>query len=174
MNKARRDKSQPGCGKQLDSAAKRDVEGGVWCRECLVSVHDLQHFNIFIFTLSSIQLLLPANLRNTQAESPIKPLVQSLTGRSIGSNFTRSRGIQPQFTGTTTIARQFTGLRGDDPALMRQLTGGGLSPTKQLGTATPRPRPKSVIGMRSGKSVDEGRGMFLVRQMTSGGCSLGL
>jgi len=153
-NKARRDKSQPGCGKKLDSAAKRDVEGGVWCRECL--------------------LLLPANLRNTQAESPIKPLVPSLTGRSIGGGFTDPRGIQPHFTGTTTIARQFTGLRGGDPALMRQLTGGGLSPTKQLGTATPRPRPKSVIGMRSGKSVDEGRGMFLVRQMTSGGCSLAL
>ncbi|OAX44751.1 hypothetical protein K503DRAFT_728370 [Rhizopogon vinicolor AM-OR11-026] len=142
VNKARRDKSQPGCSKKLDSAAKRDVEGGVWCRECL--------------------LLLPANLRSAQAESPTKPLVPSLTGRSIG-------GIQPQFTGTTTIARQFTGLRGGDPALMRQLTGGGLSPTKQLGSATPRPRPKSVIGMRSGKSVDEGRGMFLVRQMTSGG-----
>jgi hypothetical protein len=100
--------------------------------------------------------------------------VPSLTGRSIGSGYTSSRGIQSQFTGTTTIARQFTGLRGADAALMRQLTGGGLSPTKQLGAATPRPRPKSVIGMRSGKSVDEGRGMFLVRQMTSGGSSSGI
>lgn len=35
--KVRRDKSQPGCGKRLDSAAKRDTRGGVWCRECLVS-----------------------------------------------------------------------------------------------------------------------------------------
>jgi hypothetical protein len=26
-----------GCGKKLDSAAKGDGEGGVWCRECLVS-----------------------------------------------------------------------------------------------------------------------------------------
>ncbi|KAG1757430.1 hypothetical protein EDB19DRAFT_1891191 [Suillus lakei] len=147
-NKGRRDKSQPGCGKKLDSAAKRDIDGGVWCRECL--------------------LLLPPDLRNAQAESPTKPLVPSLTGRSIG------RDVQPQFTGTTTIARQFTGLRGGDAALARQLTGGGLSPTKQLGTATPRPRPKSVIGMRSGKSVDEGRGMFLVRQMTSGGSSFGV
>jgi len=49
-NRARRDKSQPGCGKKLDSAAKRDVEGGVWCRECLVSLHDasFEHYKIFI------------------------------------------------------------------------------------------------------------------------------
>lgn len=74
----------------------------------------------------------------------------------------------PQLTGTT-IARQFTGLGGNkDAALLRQLTGAGLSPTrsisptKQLG----RQRPKSVIGMRSSKSIDEGRGMFLVRQLT--------
>jgi len=29
---------QPGCGKRLDSAAKSDGEGGIWCRECLVRV----------------------------------------------------------------------------------------------------------------------------------------
>jgi hypothetical protein len=52
---------------------------------------------------------------------------------------------------------------------MRQLTGGGLSPTrsisptKQLGG---RPRPKSVVGMRGLESVDEGRGMYLVKQLT--------
>uniref|UniRef100_A0A0W0G2L2 LIM zinc-binding domain-containing protein n=2 Tax=Moniliophthora roreri TaxID=221103 RepID=A0A0W0G2L2_MONRR len=76
--------------------------------------------------------------------------------------------VQPQLTGTTTIARQFTGLGGNgDPGLLRQLPGGGLSPTrsisptKQLSSGV-RPRPKSVIGMRSSKSVDEGRGMFLL------------
>ncbi|KAL4064952.1 hypothetical protein V8B97DRAFT_1985737 [Scleroderma yunnanense] len=150
-NKGRRDKSQPGCAKKLDSAAKRDIEGGVWCRECL--------------------LLLPAHSRNPVVE---KPLVPMFTGRSTGGDaFSK---VTPQITGTTTIARQFTGLRTGD-GVMRQLTGGGLSPTrqlagsptKQIGLATPRPRPKSVIGMRSGKSVDEGRGMFLVRQMTGGG-----
>ena len=31
----------PGCGKKLDSAAKTDREGHVWCRECMVS--DLRH-----------------------------------------------------------------------------------------------------------------------------------
>ena len=103
-----------------------------------------------------------------------------MTGGSVAN-----AGIFPklssQTTGTTTIARQFTGLSGGaDGALIRQTTGGGLSPTRQL-TSSPtkglyrqhtggsavgshvRPRPKSVIGMR-----DEGRGMFLVRQMTGG------
>jgi len=77
----------------------------------------------------------------------------------------------PQLTGTTTIARQFTGLTGGD-LVLRQLTGGGLSPTRSIsptkqfglignGVGTKRPRPKSVIGMRT-----EGRGVFLARQMT--------
>lgn len=32
----RKEDGKPGCGKKLDSAAKSDAEGGVWCRECLV------------------------------------------------------------------------------------------------------------------------------------------
>ena len=32
-----REEKGKGCGKKLDSAAKSDREGGVWCRECLVS-----------------------------------------------------------------------------------------------------------------------------------------
>lgn|ERR1700722_3718018 len=117
-------------------------------------------------------------------------IVPSYTGNS--GVFTK---VNPQFTGTTTLARQFTGLGGGDALLIRQMTGGGgqLNPTrqlgldrsqsptkgtlyrsgspiKQLGSIRERPRPKSVIGMRGTKSVDEGRGMFLVRQMT-GGCS---
>lgn len=27
---------RPGCGKVLDSSAKLDVDGAVWCRECMV------------------------------------------------------------------------------------------------------------------------------------------
>lgn len=146
----RKEAGKPGCGKKLDSAAKTDIDGRVWCRECL--------------------LLLPAEMRNSP--SPVRgPLVASHTG---------GRGIAPQHTGTTTIARQFTGLgSGSDASLMRQLTGGGLSPTRQLSSSPtklhdgPRPgrtypRPKSVIGMRSTKSDGEGRGMFLVRQLTGG------
>ncbi|KAI0936196.1 hypothetical protein AcV5_004393 [Taiwanofungus camphoratus] len=147
----RKEIGKPGCGKKLDSAAKTDRDGHVWCRECL--------------------LLLPVTTR--QSPSPVRrPLAASHTG---------GRGIAPQNTGTTTIARQFTGLGGSsDAALMRQLTGGGLSPTRQL-TSSPTklhdgprpgagryPRPKSAIGMRSAKGEGEGRGMFLVRQLTGG------
>ncbi|KAF8807538.1 hypothetical protein BYT27DRAFT_7098630 [Phlegmacium glaucopus] len=130
-------KGEPGCGKKLDSAARSDSSGGVWCRECL--------------------LLL--GVGGSPQSSPTRsPLVPSFTGTS---------KVVPQYTGTTTIARQFTGMGGGDP-ILRQLTGGGLSPTrsisptKQLGTGG-RPRPKSVIGMRS---IDEGRGMYLVKQLT--------
>ncbi|PFH54604.1 hypothetical protein AMATHDRAFT_134865 [Amanita thiersii Skay4041] len=148
--KEKRRKGEPGCGKKLDSAAKTDGDGGVWCRECL--------------------LLLGSS-------SPTKVLVPSHTGST-------TKGVVAQNTGTTTIAKQFTGFGnggeiGKESGLLRQLTGGGLSPTrsisptKQMGggfgsssTTNGRPRPKSVIGIRSTKSVDEGRGMFLVRQMT--------
>lgn len=122
-------------------------------------------------------------------EPTISPLKASLTGttstplqRFPSAHPLKNDSITPQFTGTTTIARQFTGMG----AITSQLTGGGLSPTRQLasrsssptkmmslsggfeGRRIPFPRPKSVIGAR-GKSVDEGRGMFLVRQFTGGG-----
>jgi hypothetical protein len=79
-----------------------------------------------------------------------------------GQTPTKTKGVEPQTTGTTTIARQFTGMGGGDP-LARQMTGNrSVSPVKQLGMSTTRyARPKSVIGMRG-----EGRGMQLVRQMT--------
>ena len=174
--KGRRDKSQPGCSKRLDSATKRDMQGGVWCRECLVSIQHVPYVSHGTLT-NLIKLLLPMHMRNPKIEPPLKPLVPSYTGRSTGGS-----SVVPQLTGTTTIARQFTGRGGGDSGILRQLTGGGLSPTrqlsgsptKQLGLVTPRPRPKSVIGMRSSKSIDEGRGMYLVRQMTGGGGSFGM
>lgn len=105
-------------------------------------------------------------------------LAPSFTGRStpFGAGTAGAR-ITSQYTGATTIARQSTGLGGLDAVLIRQSTGGSLSPTRQLaGSPTKqlgmigatRPRPKSVIGM-SAKSVDKGRGMYLVRQMTGAG-----
>ncbi|KAJ7492487.1 hypothetical protein FB451DRAFT_1218490 [Mycena latifolia] len=151
-------KGVPGCGKKLDSAAKGDGEGGVWCREC--------------------SLLLP------QGSPTRAPLIPSYTG---------SGKVTPQFTGTTTIARQFTGYSGDagifrqmtggglsptrsisptkglgyggDPGIFRQMTGGGLSPTRSIsptkGLASAlRPRPKSVVGIRNTN---------IVRQMTGSG-----
>ncbi|KAJ6503392.1 hypothetical protein C8R47DRAFT_1038983 [Mycena vitilis] len=159
-------KGAPGCGKKLDSAAKSDGEGGVWCREC--------------------SLLLPIGMRGSPQGSPTRSatLVPSYTGSRVA----------PQYTGTTTIARQFTGHSGDsgifrqmtgggasptrsvsptkgmgmgygaDPAIFRQLTGGSLSPTRSIsptkGLASAlRPRPKSVVGIRNTN---------VVRQMTGG------
>jgi hypothetical protein len=94
------------------------------------------------------------------------------------TNSTQFDRVVAQQTGVTTIARQFNGFSGLDGVLSRHVTGGRLSPTKQLGTPTKmavqftggsskgtiRPRPKSAIGMRG-----EGRGMFLVQQLTGGG-----
>ncbi|KAJ6519961.1 hypothetical protein C8R45DRAFT_953397 [Mycena sanguinolenta] len=154
--KEERKKGVPGCGKKLDSAAKEDGGGGVWCREC--------------------SMLLPNGLRGSPQGSPTRAatLVPSYTGQK----------VTPQLTGTTTLARQFTGHSGDsgifrqmtgggmsptrsasptkglmgygggDPAIFRQLTGGALSPTRSISptkglTSALRPRPKSVVGIRN-------------------------
>lgn len=66
---------------------------------------------------------------------------------------------------TTTIARQFTG---NAVGLLRS---GSISPTRQLRSVSPTKGLKPIgkyarpLGFRN-KSIDEGRGMFLVRQMT--------
>lgn len=126
-----------------------------------------------------LQLLLPPALRQV---STVRSPVASMATGSTASPFAR---VAPQTTGTT-LARQFTGLGigvgsggsgGADAGLLRQLTGGASSPTRQL-TSSPTklydgprpgrvyPRPKSVTGTRS--TGGEGRGMFLVRQLTGG------
>ncbi|KAG5221441.1 lim-type zinc finger-containing protein [Salix suchowensis] len=125
-----RKRNEPGCGKKLDSAAKGDGEGRVWCRECW--------------------LMLPLEMRGSPQSSPMRSVVANPTGNG---------RIAAQMTGTTTLAKQFTGMGGADTvSLIRQMTGGGISPTrqlsrsrsptKQLGMVDPRyrPRPKSVIG----------------------------
>ena len=124
-----------------------------------------------------VQLILPSARRGSPSPTRSTPLVPSYTGSKSAVG-----GVMPQNTGTTTLARQFTGIGGSDPALMRQLTGGGLSPTRQL-TSSPTkmydgprpgasryPRPKSAIGYaaRTKSEGGEGRGMFLVRQLTGG------
>ena len=169
----RRQGGKAGCGKKLDSAAKLDADGCVWCRECLVS-NEL-HCHFIGSSDAELQLLLPPTLR--QASTVGSPVTPMATGNS--SALTR---VAPQATGTT-IARQFTGIGGaaaSDAELLRQLTGGGSSPARQL-TSSPTklydgprpgrvyPRPKSVTGTRS--TGGEGRGMFLVRQLTGGNSS---
>ncbi|KAG9005468.1 hypothetical protein FRB94_001553 [Tulasnella sp. JGI-2019a] len=75
-----------------------------------------------------------------------------------------------QFKSPSPVRRQYTGTTasGGDEAepVAIQYTGGGVPVTRQLATR----RPKSVVGMNrsvgSQKSIDAGRGMFLVRQMT--------
>ncbi|KAF8216082.1 hypothetical protein K438DRAFT_1659433 [Mycena galopus ATCC 62051] len=133
-----RKKGVPGCGKKLDSAAKEDGEGGVWCREC--------------------SLLLPAGMRGSPQGSPTRAatLVPSYTGQRVAT----------QFTGTTAISRQFTGHSahsGDSGIFRQQLTGGALSPTRSIsptkGLASALRRPKSVVGIRNTN---------IVRQMTGG------
>ena len=143
-------------------------------------LRELTNQDIFLVRLETDSCQLLLSMRESPQESPIRttiPLAPSHTGaRSVpfGAGTVGAR-ITPQYTGTT-IARQFTGFGGSDSALKRQLTGGNLSPTRQLagsptkqpGMMGTRPRPKSVIGM-SAKSVDKGRGMYLVRQMTGAG-----
>ena len=45
----RKEDGRAGCGKKLDSAAKTDQDGGVWCRECMVSVPAVSCCNLMIF-----------------------------------------------------------------------------------------------------------------------------
>ena len=123
-----------------------------------------------------MQLVLP--LANGGSPSPTQstPIAPNHTGSNRGPF-----GVTPQLTGTTTLARQFTGIGGSDPSLVRQLTSGGFSPTRQLTSSPtkmhdgPHPgvsrfsRPRSAIGYaaRTQSEGGEGRGMFLVRQLTS-------
>lgn len=177
----RKDDGKAGCGKKLDSAAKTDAAGNVWCRECLVSLSSLFGPLFYLLLTSYIKLLLPlAQRQPSPVRSPVLPNITGGRG-GVSTQFTGTKSVASQLTGTT-IARQFTGLGGPDPALLRQLSGGGLSPTRQLSSsptkmhdgprsgAAPRyPRPKSVTGVRS--TNGEGRGMFLVRQLTGGNTS---
>ncbi|KDQ12951.1 hypothetical protein BOTBODRAFT_176078 [Botryobasidium botryosum FD-172 SS1] len=155
----------PGCGKKLDSQARGDRTGQVWCRECM-------------------DLLAP---HSRPSPSPTRtPLSPAGTGTGAGAGIFGGRyaqiapraesgrmvnGILTQLTGggeqrsTSPVRMNLGGLRSISPVrrppvtttvggVARQFTGDGVPVT--------RPRPKSVVGHRTG----EGRGMFLVRQMT--------
>ncbi|KAG8696860.1 hypothetical protein FRC09_008219 [Ceratobasidium sp. 395] len=114
--KNRKNPKDPGCGKQLDSGAKSDQDGGVWCRECIDK--------------------LPAEMRPS---SPTKPLVPTHTGdrprsRAGGVLTTQYTGVsvhttggggvlQPQTTGGAGFIRPQT--TGGGGVLKPQTTGGG-------------------------------------------------
>jgi hypothetical protein len=88
-----------------------------------------------------------------------------LTGGGVRAQLTGNGGIRAQYTGNSTggVRSHVTG--GSSAALRSQLTGGAVP-------RTPIARPKSAGGIRSAKSFDEGRGMFLVRQLTGGQSSM--
>ncbi|KAG8940253.1 hypothetical protein FRC04_005462 [Tulasnella sp. 424] len=98
---------------------------------------------------------------NRISNSPVRPQYSGVYGQSL-------RSVSP-------VRRQYTGMMASSPSvgseveaqpLAIQYTGGGVPVTRQLTTSR---RPKSALGTRSfmsQKSIDEGRGMFLVRQMT--------
>lgn len=92
------------------------------------------------------------------SSSPTRgPLLSQGTG--MGASFWSTRNdaattkVSHQFTGMTTIAKQQTGLghisASSDPDLLRQLTGGGLSPTRQLGTTGLAKQFTGSSGVRS-------------------------
>ncbi|KAG8918828.1 hypothetical protein FRC01_001631, partial [Tulasnella sp. 417] len=107
--------------------------------------------------------------------------ISPLKNQDTGSGSRNGSPVRPQYSGVygqglrsvTPVRRQFTGatsppvgMEAEAQPLAIQYTGGGVPVTRQLTTSR---RPKSALGTRnfvSQKSIDEGRGMFLVRQMT--------
>lgn len=111
----------------------------------------------------------------------ISPLKQHYTGAAGNRS---ASPLRPQYTGaglrsTSPVRRQYTGATtgagGEAPEaepIAIQYTGGGVPVTRTLSTR--HGRPKSALGTRSfgsQKSIDEGRGMYLVRQMTGHGAA---
>ncbi|KAG9128444.1 hypothetical protein FRC07_011201 [Ceratobasidium sp. 392] len=145
--KNRKNANDPGCGKQLDSGAKSDQDGGVWCRQCIDK--------------------LPAEMRPS---SPIKPLVPTHTGNrpqsragnvlttqytGVSVHTTGGGGIlQPQTTGGGGIIRPQT--TGGGGIIRPQTTGGGGGILK----------PQTTGGGGILKSQTTGGGGFVRPQFT--------
>ncbi|KAF6766330.1 hypothetical protein DFP72DRAFT_985401 [Ephemerocybe angulata] len=105
------EKGKPGCGKRLDSAAKTDGDGGVWCRECILGI------------------------QSSPSPSPTKtPLSPTYTGSGkMVPQFTGTTTIARQFTGMGPFG-------GAEGGLTRQMTGSGLNPNRSMGSVRPRPK----------------------------------
>ncbi|KAJ7638327.1 hypothetical protein FB45DRAFT_1131840 [Roridomyces roridus] len=160
-----RKKGEPGCGKKLDSAAKMDEEGGVWCRECTLLLPQGS---------PTRAALLPSHTGSSVKVAPQLTGTTTLARQITGGAGHGESGVFRQLTGGMRSPSPTKGLMGygADPAIFRQLTGGGLSPTRTrstsptkglggagFGAGVPgmRPRPKSVVGIRNTN---------IVRQMT--------
>lgn len=141
------------------------------------------HGILLIFLYHSQILLSP---RSRPSPSPTRtPLSPTQTGSSAGLFGGRYAQIAPrgesgrivngilsQLTGgtersTSPVRTHVTGgpPRSSSP-VRRQVTGGIAQQFTGDGVPVTRPRPRSVIGNRSIGNAGEGRGMFLVRQMT--------
>jgi hypothetical protein len=101
--------------------------------------------------MSPTHRLTPSFTGQTRATNPESRIFMQMSGNGRG--------------GVTTLARQYTG--GTMTGLLRSgsisPTRRSASPSKELMGITRHSRP---VGSWRNKSVDEGRGMFLVRQMT--------
>ncbi|KDN36176.1 hypothetical protein RSAG8_11008, partial [Rhizoctonia solani AG-8 WAC10335] len=145
--KNRKNPRDPGCGKQLDSGAKYDQEGGVWCRECIDK--------------------LPAEMRPS---SPIKPIVPTHTGskswgRASGSIVAQYTGVSVNNTGGI-LKPQTTGGGG---FIRPQATGGGgiIKPQTTGGGGILKPQTTGGGGIL--KPQTTGGGGILKPQTTGGG-----
>ncbi|KAF8609253.1 hypothetical protein BDV93DRAFT_601948 [Ceratobasidium sp. AG-I] len=158
--KNRKNPKDPGCGKQLDSGAKCDQDGGVWCRECIDK--------------------LPSEMRPS---SPIRPIVPTHTGsrslgRAGGAIVAQYTGVSVHTTGGGILRPQTTGGGG---IIRPQTTGGGgiIRPQTTGGGGIIRPqttgggggilRPQTTGGGGILKQQTTGGGGILKSQTTGGG-----
>ncbi|CAE6423235.1 unnamed protein product [Rhizoctonia solani] len=145
--KNRKSPKDPGCGKQLDSGAKYDQEGGVWCRECIDK--------------------LPSDMRPS---SPIKPIMPTHTGSkswgraSGGPVAVQHTGVSVNTTGGGILKPQTTGGGG---FIRPQTTGGGgiIKPQTTGGGGILKPQTTGGIL----KPQTTGGGGILKPQTTGGG-----
>ena len=70
----RRVNGQPGCGKQLDSSAKRDTStGGVWCRDCLVCALDWCWRQFIVTVDPNLSCFFPMSYDPLKFPQPTRP-----------------------------------------------------------------------------------------------------
>jgi len=115
----------------------------------------------------------PPIIEAIRASSPEMVVLDTVTEEDAPAGSRQTTSVH----GSNKLLHQRSLSKGSSWAISRQMTGGSLSPTRQLNSGSISPtrtaflrRPKSLLGSRHGhhRSLDEreGRGMFLVKQMT--------